>query len=53
MFHALNRLIEIGALERLARGKYRVHPSLMWKGELQKREAAVKLASPLALVEPG
>jgi hypothetical protein len=49
---ALKRLVEIGALERLERGQYRVHPRLMWKGELAKREAAEKLAPPLQLVEP-
>ena len=49
---ALKRLVEIGALERLERGQYRVHPRLMWKGELAKREAAEKRAPPLRLVEP-
>ena len=41
---ALIRLVEIGALEQEGRGKYRVNPSLMWKGELAKRENAEKAA---------
>ena len=41
-----------GALERLERGQYRIHPLLMWKGELAKRAAAEKLAPPLRIVEP-
>jgi DNA-binding transcriptional ArsR family regulator len=49
---ALARLVEIGALIREERGRYRIRPALMWKGELAKREAAEKLALPLRLVEP-
>jgi hypothetical protein len=49
---ALERLVEMGALERLERGQYRIHPLLMWKGELAKRAAAEKLAPPLRIVEP-
>jgi hypothetical protein len=49
---AMARLVEIGALALESRGQYRVHPRLMWKGELAKREAAEKLAPPLRLVEP-
>ena len=38
VFYGLGRLVEIGALLRDGRGAYRVHPSVMWKGELVKRE---------------
>ena len=48
---ALNRLIEIGALLQEGRGKYRVHPSLMWKGMLAKREQAEIVTPKLSLVE--
>jgi hypothetical protein len=37
---AVARLVEMGALVREGRGHYRVHPTLMWKGELAKREKA-------------
>lgn len=50
---AMARLVEMGALLREGRGRYRVHPGLMWKGELEKRgrmEAAVPPAK-LRLVE--
>jgi Firmicute plasmid replication protein (RepL) len=47
----LERLVEIGALERLERGQYRIHPTLMWRGELAKREAAEKRAPPLRVLE--
>jgi Firmicute plasmid replication protein (RepL) len=43
---ALARFVEMGALERTARGQYRVSPRLMWKGELAKREEAEKTAPP-------
>jgi hypothetical protein len=49
---AMARLLEIGALTLESRGQYRVHPRLMWKGELAKREAAEKRAPPLRLIEP-
>jgi hypothetical protein len=52
VYRALARLVEIGALEHLEGGQYRIHPTLMWKGELAKREAAEKRAPPLRLVEP-
>jgi Firmicute plasmid replication protein (RepL) len=49
---AVARLVEIGALLREERGRYRVHPRLMWKGELAKRERAQAEAPVLRLVEP-
>jgi hypothetical protein len=48
----LRRLVEIGALIQEGRGRYRVHPSMMWKGELAKREEAEAAAPKLALVQP-
>jgi hypothetical protein len=50
---ALVRLVEIGALIQEGRGRYSVHPSLMWKGELTKRERAEVVSPPLSLVGGG
>jgi hypothetical protein len=48
---AMSRLHEIGALIRIARGRYKVNPHVGWVGSLYKREAAAKDATPLKLVE--
>jgi hypothetical protein len=37
---ALSRLSEIGALARIGRGKYALHPQAAWAGSLRSREAA-------------
>lgn len=50
---ALARLVEMGALLREDRGRYRVHPAAMWKGELVKRERAEAVAPELRLVRGG
>ena len=50
---AVARLVEIGALLREGRGQYRVHPSVMWRGELAKREQAEAGTPVLTLVEGG
>ena len=50
---ALERLIEMGVLLREGRGGYRVHPSVMWRGELAKRGQAEAGAPVLTLVEGG
>jgi DNA-binding IclR family transcriptional regulator len=50
---ALARLVEMGALTRESRGQYRVHPALMWKGELAKRERAEAMAPELRVLEGG
>jgi hypothetical protein len=49
----LARLVEMGALLREERGRYRVHPRLMWKGELVGRERAEAVTPELRLVEGG
>jgi hypothetical protein len=51
VFYALGRLVEIGALLREGRGQYRVHPSVIWKGELVKRERAEAVMPKLELVK--
>jgi hypothetical protein len=50
---ALDRLVEIGVLIREGKGKYRVHPSVMWRGQLSGREKAEETAPRLTLVEGG
>ncbi len=50
---ALERLVEIGVLLKERRGHYRVHPSVMWRGELAKRGQAEAGAPALTLVEGG
>ncbi len=50
---ALERLIEMGVLLKEGRGRYRVHPSVMWRGELAKRGQAEAGAPVLTLVEGG
>ena len=50
---ALLRLVEMGALIQEERGRYRVHPGLMWKGELAKRERVAATAPSLTLVGGG
>jgi hypothetical protein len=49
--HALSTLTEIGALIRVARGRYAINPYVGWAGSLHKREAAAKDATPLSLVD--
>jgi hypothetical protein len=43
----------MGALLREERGQYRVHPRLMWKGELAGRERVEAVSPELRLVEGG
>jgi DNA-binding IclR family transcriptional regulator len=50
---ALDRLVEIGVLIREGKGKYRVHPSVMWRGQLSGREKAEETAPRLTLYEGG
>jgi hypothetical protein len=47
----LGRLVEIGALLKDGKGMYRVHPSVMWKGELVKRERTEAILPTLKLVK--
>ena len=44
---ALKRLHEIGARQRLGRGRYRVNPHLAFRGALEDREAAATHVVPL------
>jgi len=46
---ALSRLVEVGGLLKLRRGRYAVNPNLGWAGSLIKREAAAKSAEPVQL----
>jgi len=50
---AMARLVEMGALLREERGCYRVHPRLMWKGELAKRERAEAVMPELEVIPGG
>lgn len=50
---ALERLVEMGALLRDGRGQYRVHPAVMWRGELALRGQAEADAPMLTLIEGG
>jgi hypothetical protein len=43
----------MGVLLRESRGRYRVHPAVMWKGELVKREKVAAVTPNLTLVEGG
>ena len=45
---ALSRLVEIGVLERLRRGRYRVNSHVAWSGPLHKREIVAKEQAPIA-----
>jgi predicted transcriptional regulator of viral defense system len=49
---ALKRLHEIGARQRLGRGRYRVNPHLAFRGALEDREAAATHVVPLKPHEP-
>lgn len=50
---ALSTLTEIGALIRVARGRYAINPHVGWSGSLYKREEAAKGATPIKLVDAG
>ena len=53
MHRAIDKLVEMGALLREERGKYRVHPSIMWRGQLERRGQAEANAPVLTLVDGG
>jgi hypothetical protein len=50
---AIARLVQIGVLIKERRGVYRVHPSVLWKGELTKREKVEARTPALTLVVGG
>jgi hypothetical protein len=45
---ALSRLVEIGALLRVSRGRFKVNPNVAWSGPLHKREIAAKDQAPVS-----
>ncbi len=47
---ALQRLCDLGALQPIGDGRYRVHPTLLWHGRLAERERAEAAAPVLSLV---
>jgi len=49
---ALSRLLEIGALLKLRRGRYAINPHVGWTGDLVKRQEAAKNVPPVRLIEP-
>jgi hypothetical protein len=53
VYRALLRLVAMGALVKNGRGRYKVHPSLMWRGELTARDAAEVKTHPFTVVEGG
>ena len=50
---ALSRLVDIGVLTRIARGRYQVNPYVAWSGPLHKRELAAKDAKPVLVAMTG
>lgn len=48
---ALAQLAEIGALIRVARGRYKINPYVGWTGSMVKREAATMGVAPLRVVD--
>ena len=54
---ALSRLVDIGVLTRVARGRFKVNPYVAWSGPLHKREIAAMEQEPvrpkLRVVEGG
>jgi hypothetical protein len=50
---ALLRLVEMGAVIKQERGRYKVHPSLMWRGQLHHREQQELQTPVLTLLDGG
>jgi len=50
---ALSRLVDIGVLTRIARGRYQVNPFVAWSGPLHKRELAAKDSKPVLVAMTG
>ena len=46
-------MVGFRVLLREERGRYRVHPAVMWKGELAKREKVAAMTPDLTLIEGG
>lgn len=49
---ALSRLVEIGAIERTSRGRYKINSHVGWSGSLHKRDAVAKEQRPVAASVP-
>src|SRR3954451_24896513 len=49
---ALSRLLEIGALLKLRRGRYAINPHVGWTGDLVKRQEAAKNVPLVRLIKP-
>lgn len=47
---ALATLAEIGALQRTARGRYKINPQVAWAGSQASRDAAAKDAAPVLTI---
>jgi hypothetical protein len=52
-YRALMRLVEMGALLKIERGRYKVHPSLMWRGQLESRDKQELQTPVLTLLDGG
>lgn len=48
---AMTWLLEVGAIIRISRGRYKINPHVGWAGSLYKREAEAKGATKLRLVD--
>ena len=53
VYRAFLRLIEMGALIQTGRGRYKVHPSLMWRGQLVRRDKTELVTPVLTLLDGG
>jgi hypothetical protein len=49
---ALSRLLEIGALLKIRRGRYEINPHVGWAGSQTTRQAAARITPALRPVEP-
>jgi len=50
---AIDKLVDMGVLIREERGRYRVHPSIMWNGQLELRGKAEEQSPTLTLIPGG
>ena len=53
VYRAFSRLMEMGALIQTGRGCYKVHPSLMWRGQLACRDKQELQTPVLTLLDGG
>jgi len=50
---AMKRLVAMGVLLKEGRGRYRIHPAVMWRGELARREQAEAASHPFTVLDGG